>query len=344
MKNILVTGAAGFIGSNLVHFLLKQNDIGAVLSYDLLTYAGHIENLEEPMSDSRHAFVQGDIGDSRLLQKTLDEFQPDAVLHLAAETHVDRSITSADPFIQTNVNGHVTLLKTVQEYVQNLPETRKSSFRFVHISTDEVFGDLQEDDPPFCEETPYDPSSPYSASKAAGDHLTRAWHRTYGLPAIIMNCSNNYGPYQFPEKLIPVIITRALAGEPLPVYGEGKNIRDWLYVEDHARAITMACRSGEIGQTYCIGADNEQRNIDLVKHICAVLDEMSPRTDGKKYEQQITFVTDRPGHDFRYAIDSSKARKELGWEPQITFGEGLRKTISWYLSNQRWAEKVLKRT
>lgn len=332
MTRFFITGAAGFIGSNLVHHIMETRPQDTVLSYDALTYAGLMENLAEVMDNPRHEFLHGDIADGALLRETLERFQPDAILHLAAETHVDRSITAAQPFIQSNVVGHTNLLMAAQDYQGRLNETQKSSFRFIHISTDEVFGALEKNDPKFCEETPYNPSSPYSASKAASDHLVRAWHKTYGLQAIILNCSNNYGPRQFPEKLIPVVIKAALEGCPIPVYGQGENIRDWLHVSDHCRAILSAAEKGSIGRSYCIGGGNEWRNIDLVMRLCLILDDLKPRADKKSYTALITSVTDRPGHDFRYAIDSARAQKELDWTPEIDMIEGLTQTVLWYVN------------
>ncbi len=332
MDRILVTGAAGFIGSHLVEHLLATYPEAHILSYDALTYAGNLDNLSFAQDNPRHEFVRGDICNASLLTETLQRLRPDVIFHLAAETHVDRSIAEAQPFIRTNIEGQSVLLISVQNYYEALSPIDQAAFRLVHISTDEVFGALGPDDAPFCEATPYDPRSPYSASKAAGDHLTRSWYHTYGLPVIIMNCSNNYGPRQFPEKLIPLMISKALSGEALPVYGDGSNIRDWLYVGDHCRAMALAALKGSIGETYCIGGNNEQRNIDIVKHICALLDEKAPLQSGGSYADQISFVTDRPGHDFRYAINANKAKHALGWQPKVSFDQGLAQTVDYYLS------------
>ncbi len=335
-----VTGAAGFIGSNLVRYLLGTHRGCQVLSYDVLSYAGNLENLEAVMDHSQHSFVKGDIGDQQKIKEIFSSFRPDIVIHLAAETHVDRSIDESDPFIETNVVGQTHLLKSCQEYYEHLSGEQRENFRFLHISTDEIFGALAENDPPFNEATPYAPRSPYSASKAAGDHLVRAWYHTYGLPVILLNCSNNYGSFQFPEKLIPLMISNAIAGRDLPVYGEGLQIRDWLYVEDHCDAILRALTQGKVGETYCIGGGTEKRNIDLVEEICSVLDTLKPLPDQESYRSKICFVPDRPGHDFRYAIDSSKAEKELGWHASTSFKDGLQKTVSWYLENEDWIQAV----
>ncbi|MCB1782673.1 MAG: dTDP-glucose 4,6-dehydratase [Alphaproteobacteria bacterium] len=326
-----ITGAAGFIGSNLVHQILGVLPDAKVLSYDALTYAGKLENLEGALDNPNHEFIQGDIGDPGLVHAALEHFRPDVIIHLAAETHVDRSIAAAQPFIQTNIVGQTNLLMAAQDYFEKRMKDRSEIFHFIHISTDEVFGALGADDQKFSESTPYDPRSPYSASKAASDHLVRAWQHTYELPAIILNCSNNYGPRQYPEKLIPVVITKALSKQDIPVYGQGQNIRDWIHVDDYGRAILCAAEKGVAGQSYCIGGGNEWRNIDLVRFICKTLDELHPRKDGESYEEQIQFVTDRPGHDFRYAINSAKAREELDWQPRISFEQGLQETIKWYL-------------
>jgi dTDP-glucose 4,6-dehydratase len=336
---ILVTGCAGFIGSNFVHSWLSSVD-EAVVNLDKLTYAGNLANLDALKGDPRHIFVQGDIGDRALVSKLLVEQKPRAVLNFAAESHVDRSIHGPGDFIETNVVGTFNLLESVRAYLQDLPTADKEAFRFLHVSTDEVYGTLLPTDPPFAETKNYEPNSPYSASKAASDHLVRAWHHTYGLPVLTTNCSNNYGPYHFPEKLIPLVIHNALAGKPLPIYGDGQQVRDWLYVEDHCRAIARVLEAGKVGETYNIGGWNEKTNLDVVRTLCAVLDELKPRADGKGYDEQITYVKDRPGHDRRYAIDARKIERELGWKPQETFETGIRKTVQWYLANQDWVEDV----
>lgn len=336
---ILVTGCAGFIGSNFVHVWLGSSN-ETVINLDKLTYAGNPANLAALSGDARHQLVQGDIGDRELVGRLLEEHRPRAVLNFAAESHVDRSIHGPDDFIQTNVVGTFNLLESVRAYWSALPEAEKAAFRFLHVSTDEVYGTLAPDDAPFAETNAYEPNSPYSASKAASDHLVRAWHHTYGLPVVTTNCSNNYGPYHFPEKLIPLVIHNALAGKPLPIYGDGRQVRDWLYVEDHCRAIQRVLQAGRVGETYNVGGWNEKANIDVVKTICALLDELKPRADGKPYVDQITFVKDRPGHDRRYAIDARKIERELGWKPQETFDSGIRKTVRWYLANQAWVEDI----
>ena len=338
-KNILVTGGAGFIGSAVVRYLINNTD-NRVLNVDKLTYAGNLESLASVNDNPRYQFLHADICDKVAMTKAFDDFEPDIVMHLAAESHVDRSIDGPIDFIQTNIIGTYNLLEVARNYWQNLAEDKKSSFKFHHISTDEVYGDLEGTEDLFTEETSYSPSSPYSASKASSDHLVRAWHRTYGLPIVITNCSNNYGPYHFPEKLIPLVILNALDGKSLPVYGDGKQIRDWLYVEDHARALYLVATTAKVGETYNIGGHNEKQNIDVVKMICTILDNIKPRTDGQSYTQQITFVKDRPGHDLRYAIDASKIQQELNWQPQETFESGIQKTVEWYLSNQDWVNHV----
>jgi len=336
---ILVTGGAGFIGSNFVLDWLAQSD-EPVITLDKLTYAGNRENLAALDGDARHTFVQGDIGDRALVDRLLAQHRPRAVLHFAAESHVDRSIHGPEDFIQTNVVGTFRLLEAARAFWGTLPDAEKSAFRFLHVSTDEVYGTLSQDDPPFAETNPYEPNSPYSASKAASDHLVRAWHHTYGLPVLTTNCSNNYGPYHFPEKLIPLMIVNALAGKPLPVYGDGQQIRDWLYVKDHCSAIRRVLQAGRPGETYNIGGWNEKPNLDIVHTVCALLDELRPRADGRSYREQITHVPDRPGHDRRYAIDARKIERELGWRPAETFETGIRKTVQWYLDHPDWVRRV----
>ncbi len=339
---ILVTGGAGFIGSAVVRHIIN-NTQDSVINLDKLTYAGNLDSVSSVANSERYAFEQADICDRAALDRIFAQHQPDAVMHLAAESHVDRSIDSAGEFIQTNIVGTFTLLEAARAYYQTLPSERKAQFRFHHISTDEVYGDLHGTDDLFTETTPYAPSSPYSASKASSDHLVRAWRRTYGLPTIVTNCSNNYGCYHFPEKLIPHMILNALDGKPLPVYGDGKQIRDWLYVEDHARALYLVVTQGKIGETYNIGGFNEQQNIQVVRTICALLEELAPnKPQGiAHYADLITHVTDRAGHDVRYAIDASKIQRELGWTPQETFESGIRKTVQWYLDNKDWWQRVL---
>jgi dTDP-glucose 4,6-dehydratase len=329
---ILVTGGAGFIGSALVRYLV--NEVGAeVLTFDKLTYAGNLASLKSVEASANHRFVRADICDARAVMSALEGFQPDRIYHLAAESHVDRSIDGAADFISTNIVGTYTLLDCARQYWLGLDAERKARFRFLHVSTDEVYGSLG-DDGLFAEETPYDPSSPYSASKAASDHLVMSWHRTYGFPAVISNCSNNYGPYHFPEKLIPLTILNALHGRALPVYGTGSNIRDWLYVEDHARALHLIASDGRLGQKYNVGGRNERRNIDVVTTICGILDRARPKAE--PHERLITYVTDRPGHDFRYAIDASRLERELGWQAKETFETGIEKTVIWYIENEWW--------
>ena len=334
----LVTGGAGFIGSSLVRRLLTRPDV-TVVTVDKLTYAGNLDSLGAALEHPRHRFEQVDIGDAAQMQRVFEEHRPDGVFHLAAESHVDRSIDGPGAFIETNVVGTFHLLQEARRYWASLQGEARDAFRFLHVSTDEVFGSLGEDGA-FREDTPYDPSSPYSASKAASDHLARAWHRTYGLPVIVTNCSNNYGPCQFPEKLIPLTILNAFAGLPLPVYGKGENVRDWLYVDDHAEALITAMERGRVGQTYLVSGREERRNIDVVRLVCGIVDELAPAADGTRRESLITFVTDRPGHDQRYAVDSSKIQRELGWRPSETFETGLRKTVAWYLENRIWWERV----
>ena len=336
---ILVTGCAGFIGSNFVHTWLANRD-ESVVNLDLLTYAGNLENLAALAGDARHIFVHGDIGDRELVGQLLATHRPRAVLNFAAESHVDRSIHGPGEFIQTNVVGTFNLLESVRAYWSDLPPAEREAFRFLHVSTDEVYGTLLPTDPPFAETNPYEPNSPYAASKASSDHLVRAWHHTYGLPVLTTNCSNNYGPYHFPEKLIPLVILNALNGKPLPIYGDGQQVRDWLYVVDHCHAIARVLEDGRVGETYNIGGWNEKANLDVVRTICARLDEVRPRDDGKPYAEQITYVKDRPGHDRRYAIDAHKIERELGWKPQETFESGIRKTVQWYLDNPKWIAGV----
>ena len=336
---ILVTGGAGFIGSNFVLDWLASSD-EPVLNLDKLTYAGNLQNLASLDGDSRHVFVRGDIGDAELLKRLLDQHKPQAVLNFAAESHVDRSIHGPEDFIQTNIMGTFRLLEAVRAYWGGLMGEAKQAFRFLHVSTDEVYGSLAKMDPAFTETHRYEPNSPYSASKAASDHLVRAYHHTYGLPVLTTNCSNNYGPYHFPEKLIPLMIVNALAGLPLPVYGDGMQVRDWLYVKDHCSAIQRVLDAGRVGEVYNVGGWNEKPNIDIVNTICALLDELKPRADGKPYQSQITYVTDRPGHDRRYAIDARKIEQELNWKPAETFETGIRKTVQWYLTHQDWVAQV----
>ncbi|MGN1056311.1 MAG: dTDP-glucose 4,6-dehydratase [Comamonas sp.] len=336
---IFVTGGAGFIGANFVLDWLAHSD-EPVVNIDKLTYAGNLQNLVSLQGDARHTFVQGDIGDSALWQQLLAQHRPRAIINFAAESHVDRSIHGPEDFIQTNVVGTFRLLEAVRAYWSGLDAEAKLAFRFLHVSTDEVYGTLSATDPAFTEDNNYEPNSPYSASKAASDHLVRAWHHTYGLPVLTTNCSNNYGPLHFPEKLIPLMIVNALAGKPLPIYGDGQQIRDWLYVRDHCSAIRRVLEAGKLGDTYNIGGWNEKANIDIVKTVCALLDELRPRSDGKSYAEQITFVTDRPGHDRRYAIDARKLERELGWKPAETFETGIRKTVQWYLDNPDWVANV----
>lgn len=335
---ILVTGGAGFIGANFIHDWLAS-ETSSVVNLDKLTYAGNLASLGSVASDSRYTFVHGDIGDFELVSRVLAEYRPVQIVNFAAESHVDRSIHGPGDFIQTNIVGTFQLLEAVRSYWAGLPDKARVRLRFLHISTDEVYGSLAPDDPAFHENTPYAPNSPYSASKAASDHLVRAYHHTYGLPAITTNCSNNYGPYQFPEKLVPLTIHNALAGKPLPVYGDGMHVRDWVYVGDHCAAIRLALAKGRVGETYNIGGDSEKTNIDVVRALCRILDEMKPSRDGK-YESLITFVADRPGHDRRYAVDATKIRTETGWQPRESFDTGIRRTVRWYLDNQDWVALV----
>ncbi len=336
---ILVTGGAGFIGANFVLDWLAQCD-EPVVTLDKLTYAGNRENLASLEGDARHVFVQGDIGDTALLQRLLAQYRPRAVLNFAAESHVDRSIHGPGDFIQTNVVGTFRLLEAVRAHWESLPQAERGAFRFLHVSTDEVYGTLAPSDPAFTESHRYEPNSPYSASKAASDHLVRAWHHTYGLPVLTTNCSNNYGPFHFPEKLIPLMIVNALAGKPLPVYGDGMQVRDWLYVKDHCSAIRRVLEAGRLGETYNVGGWNEKPNLEIVDTVCALLDTLRPRADGASYASQITFVKDRPGHDRRYAIDARKIERELGWKPAETFETGIRKTVQWYLNHPEWVQRV----
>jgi dTDP-glucose 4,6-dehydratase len=339
MKKILVTGGAGFIGSNFV-LDWRAATRQSVVNVDALTYAGNLQNLSSLDGDEQHIFVQADIADSAMMNALLQTHQPSAVVHFAAESHVDRSIHGPEAFVQTNIVGTFRLLEAVRSYWSNLTTEPKASFRFLHVSTDEVYGSLAANAPAFTETHTYEPNSPYSASKAASDHLVRAYHHTYGLPTLTTNCSNNYGPFHFPEKLIPLMIVNALAGKNLPVYGDGMQIRDWLYVKDHCSAIRRVLEAGKPGETYNIGGWNEKPNIEVVKTICALLDELRPRADGKSYSQQITYVQDRPGHDRRYAIDASKIHNELSWKPAETFYSGIRKTVQWYLDNADWVTNV----
>ena len=336
---ILTTGSVGFIGSNFVIDWMIEH-LEPIINLDKLTYAGNLENLKSLINDSRHTFIQGDIGDKTLLEQLLTLHRPRAIINFAAESHVDRSIHGPGEFIQTNIVGTFNLLETTRAYWQTLPENEKTAFRFLHVSTDEVYGSLKPDDAPFTEQNRYEPNSPYSASKAASDHLVRAYHHTYGLPVLTTNCSNNYGPYQFPEKLIPLVIANALAGKPLPIYGDGMQVRDWLYVGDHCSAIRRVLEAGKIGEVYNIGGWNEMPNIEIVNTICTLLDELRPDPAGS-YTRLITYVKDRPGHDRRYAIDARKIERELGWRPAETFQTGIRKTVQWYLDNQDWVQHVI---
>lgn len=336
---ILVTGGAGFIGSNFVSLIIESTNL-KVVNLDKLTYAGNLATVEQFVDNARHIFVQGDIGDRQLVQNLLEKYQPRAIVNFAAETHVDRSIDGPAAFIDTNINGTFNLLETARQYWQNLTDDARAEFRFLHVSTDEVFGSLTPTDPAFTETTPYNPNSPYSASKASSDHLVRAYFHTYGLPTLITNCSNNYGPYQFPEKLIPLMIINALAGKPLPVYGNGQNVRDWLYVGDHCRAIDLVLSQGRPGETYNVGGNAEHDNLWLVKQLCTILDELLPTSPYCPHQQLIQFVQDRPGHDLRYAIDFTKIQQQLGWTPQEDINSGLRHTVQWYLDHSDWCQTV----
>jgi len=336
---IIVTGGAGFIGSNFIHHWLA-NETGGIANLDKLTYAGNLQSLADIADDPRYRFIHGDIGDREFIDRLLAEARPRAIVNFAAESHVDRSIHGAAEFIDTNIVGTFRLLEAVRSYWGALPDAEQAAFRFLHVSTDEVYGSLDFDEPAFTEKHTYAPNSPYSASKAASDHLVRAAHHTHGLPTLTTNCSNNYGPFHFPEKLIPLMLTHALAGKPLPVYGDGKNVRDWLYVEDHCSAIRMVLNSGRVGETYNVGGRNERNNLEVVHALCALLDELKPRADGGSYAGQIAFVKDRPGHDRRYAIDATKLETELGWRAAENFETGLKRTIQWYLSNQSWIDGV----
>jgi dTDP-glucose 4,6-dehydratase len=336
---IVVTGGAGFIGSNFVNDWLASSD-EPILNLDKLTYAGNLNNLKAVSEDARHMFVQGDICDRAQLETLFFANKPRAIVHFAAESHVDRSILGPGEFINTNINGTFSLLEAARTYWSGLPDEERAAFRFLHVSTDEVYGTLGPDDAPFSETTPYAPNSPYSASKAASDHLVRAYHHTYGLPTLTTNCSNNYGPYHFPEKLVPLIISNARAGKPLPIYGDGQQVRDWLYVSDHCAAIRRVLEDGRLGETYNIGGWNEKANLDVVYTLCDILDELSPKASGGSYREQIAYVADRPGHDRRYAIDARKIERELGWRPAETFESGIRKTVQWYLANQEWVADV----
>jgi dTDP-glucose 4,6-dehydratase len=339
MQNkVLVTGGAGFIGSNFIPQRMEKTP-ASIVNLDKLTYAGNLRNLESVASNPRYEFVHGDIGDRGLVRRLLQQHRPSAIVHFAAESHVDRSIRGPDDFIRTNVDGTFALLEETRTYWMELAESERASFRFLHVSTDEVYGSLGPDDPPFCETTPYAPNSPYSASKAASDHLVRAYHHTYGLPTLTTNCSNNYGRFQFPEKLIPLMILNARDGKALPVYGDGQNVRDWLYVEDHCEAIAAVLAGGRPGETYNIGGWNEKRNVEIVQTICDIVDEMAPRSAASRREL-IIFVKDRPGHDRRYAMDARKIERELGWRPRETFESGIRKTVRWYLENEDWVRDV----
>ncbi len=336
---ILVTGAAGFIGSNFIHAWLEKHD-EPIVNLDKLTYAGNPENLSKFQEDNRYQLVQGDIGDRELVGRLLTEYKPRAVVNFAAESHVDRSILGPEEFLKTNIVGMFHLLESVRAYWSQMAEPERAQFRLLHISTDEVYGSLEPTDPAFTENHPYQPNSPYAASKASSDHLVRAWHHTYGLPVLTTNCSNNYGPYHFPEKLIPLMILHALQGKPLPIYGDGQQVRDWLYVRDHALAIMRVLEAGKVGETYNVGGNSERTNLEVVRTICGHLDRLRPRADGQSYQEQITYIKDRPGHDRRYAINADKIQQELGWKPLETFETGLLKTVQWYLDNAQWVSHV----
>lgn len=338
MGSILVTGGAGFIGSNFIRMVLSKTDTD-VVNLDILTYAGNLESLYDVADNPHYTFIHGDICDSDLVKSLFDKYQPSAIIHFAAESHVDRSIDGPAVFIKTNINGTFNLLEASRNYWESLDENKKDNFRFIHISTDEVYGSLGQIGY-FTEETPYAPNSPYSASKASADHLARAYFHTYGLPVLITNCSNNYGPYHFPEKLIPLMILNALEGKPMPIYGTGQNVRDWLYVEDHCRAVLTVLEKGKPGEKYNIGGHNEKTNLEIVDTLCTILDKKYPRNDGRSYRDQIIFVKDRPGHDMRYAIDASKIKRDLGWNPIETFSSGIEKTVNWYLDNLEWCSRV----
>ena len=338
MKNIVVTGGLGFIGSNFIRLLLKDGDFGTIINYDKQTYAGNPENLRDIEDEETYKFIKADICDSEKVSEALEEVQIDSVVNFAAESHVDRSIDGPEPFVQTNVVGTLRLLEAFKAYYNSQSEDRKSSLRFLHVSTDEVYGSLKMDDPAFCETTPYAPNSPYSASKASADHLVRAYHHTFGLPTLTTNCSNNYGPYQFPEKLIPLMILNACEGKSLPIYGDGSNIRDWLHVEDHCSGILSVLQKGRVGQTYCIGGASEKTNMEVIDTLCKILDRKFP--ERAPHNQLKTFVKDRPGHDHRYAIDFSKINNELGWNPSFSFEEGMEQTVEWYINHQEWCENV----
>lgn len=339
---ILVTGGAGFIGANFVLKCIRQLD-ETIINLDKLTYAGNLGNLSSVEKNSKHIFVKGDIADSKLINDLLIKHKPRAIINFAAESHVDRSISAPETFIQTNIVGTFRLLECTKQYWQKLPQDQSNAFRFLHISTDEVYGTLGKDDNAFNEKNRYEPNSPYSASKAASDHLVRAYYHTYGLPVLTTNCSNNYGPYQFPEKLIPLVIHNALGSKDLPIYGDGQQIRDWLFVEDHCSAILKVLDNGTLGEVYNIGGLNEKTNIEVVNHICKILDDLKPRLDGKSYKDQITYIKDRPGHDRRYAIDATKISNDLAWSPELTFEDGIKQTVNWYLNNQSWVAEIISR-
>ena len=338
MKNILVTGGLGFIGSNFIRLILKSGEFDQVINFDKQTYAGNPENLQDLEKENSYHFIQADICDGNSVLRALEDYEVDAVVNFAAESHVDRSIDGPEPFVHTNVVGTLRLLESTKSYLAEVDGDKRDSFRFLHVSTDEVYGSLKPEDPAFCETTPYAPNSPYSASKASADHLVRAYHHTFGLPVLTTNCSNNYGPYQFPEKLIPLMILNACEGKNLPIYGDGSNIRDWLHVEDHCSGILAVLRKGRVGETYCIGGASERTNMEVIDTLCNILDRHHP--SGAPHNQFKTFVTDRPGHDHRYAIDFSKIKNELGWQPSYSFEEGMEQTVQWYLNHQEWCENV----